>query len=97
MEESSEKELTTKSAAKQYEEKAQQILNWTELTNSVSIEYLEPKQGGKGTRRVRGHATRKRDGWFCADLVSTDVEMKVREEDLFRWNTILNQRKQGRS
>ena len=82
MEESSEKALSMKSAEEQYKEKAKQILNCTELTNSVSIEYLELKESGEGTRCVRGHATRKRDGWFRVDLVSTDMEMKVREEDL---------------
>ena len=52
------------------------------LTNLVSIKYLEPKEGGKGTRRVRGYAAQKRDGWFCVDLVSTGTEMKVHKEDL---------------
>ena len=75
--ESSESASTIKSAELQYKEKATQLLNCTELTNSVCIDYIEAQEDGKGTRTIRGHATRKRDGWFCVDFVSTPKDFKV--------------------
>ena len=75
--ESSESASTIKSAELQYKEKATQLLSYTELTNSVCIDYIEAREDGKGTRTIRGHVTRKKDGWFCVDLVSTDKDFKV--------------------
>ena len=64
-----------KSEEEQYQEKASTILNCTPLTSSVLIEYIE------GNKITQGHATRKREGWFCVDLMD-NWEFKVKEEDL---------------
>ena len=61
-----------KSADEQHLEDTATIFSLTSKTQSVKLEYSEPIPGeekGK-TRIVSRHAIRKKDGWFCVNLVN---------------------------
>ena len=72
--------MKTKREKEKYFEKASQVLTCLAITESTPLEFIETTKDGSKT--TSGSATRKKEGWFCVDLVN-DQEFCVQEADLY--------------